>query len=68
MATSGNMDNQRQALTVATVALPEQVRPAANGRQTSQITERTGMPLGTVKTHLRRGLIAVRERLAERGA
>ena len=38
------------------------------GLSHSQITERTGMPLGTVKTHLRRGLIAVRERLAERGA
>jgi RNA polymerase sigma-70 factor (ECF subfamily) len=36
------------------------------GLSHSQITERTGMPLGTVKTHLRRGLIAVRERLAER--
>lgn len=38
------------------------------GLSHSQITERTGMPLGTVKTHLRRGLIAVRERLAERDA
>lgn len=37
------------------------------GLSHSQICERTGMPLGTVKTHLRRGLIAVRERLAERG-
>lgn len=36
------------------------------GLSHSQITDRTGMPLGTVKTHLRRGLIAVRERLAER--
>ena len=35
------------------------------GLSHQQIAEATGMPLGTVKTHLRRGLIRVRELLAE---
>ncbi len=32
------------------------------------IAERTGLPLGTVKSHLRRGLMKVREQLGEAGA
>lgn len=32
------------------------------------IAQRTGLPLGTVKSHLRRGLINIRERLGETGA
>lgn len=35
------------------------------GLSHQQIAEATGMPLGTVKTHLRRGLIRVRELLSE---
>ncbi|MEM7247913.1 MAG: sigma-70 family RNA polymerase sigma factor [Acidobacteriota bacterium] len=34
------------------------------GMSHSEIAEATGQPLGTVKTHLRRGLAAVRNRLA----
>lgn len=37
-----------------------------HGLSHQQIAEATGMPLGTVKTHLRRGLIRVRELLDER--
>ncbi|NEB49822.1 sigma factor-like helix-turn-helix DNA-binding protein, partial [Streptomyces sp. SID339] len=33
----------------------------------SQIAERTGLPLGTVKSHTRRGLRALREGLAPAG-
>jgi RNA polymerase sigma-70 factor (ECF subfamily) len=30
-----------------------------------QISEETGLPLGTVKSHVRRGLLAVREKLVD---
>ena len=34
-----------------------------HGYSHGEIAERTGMPIGTVKTHIRRGLILLRERL-----
>lgn len=44
-------DDQRQVLALGIVY----------GLTHSEIAERTGLPLGTVKTHLRRGLIRVRD-------
>lgn len=38
-----------------------------HGYSHSEIAERTNMPIGTVKTHIRRGLILLRERLSEQG-
>ncbi len=38
-----------------------------NGLSHQQISDATGMPLGTVKTHIRRGVIRIREKLAAEG-
>jgi len=38
-----------------------------HGCSHEQIATATGMPLGTVKTHARRGLIKIRQILAEQG-
>jgi RNA polymerase sigma-70 factor (ECF subfamily) len=38
-----------------------------SGLTHQEIAARTGMPLGTVKTHLRRGLLHIRERLGVGG-
>lgn len=38
----------------------------SDGASHAEIAELTGLPLGTVKTHIRRGLLYVRERLATR--
>lgn len=38
-----------------------------HGQSHERIAEATGLPLGTVKTHARRGLIRVREALAKAG-
>lgn len=43
---------------------PELIRQSLmEGLTHSEIAEKTGLPLGTVKTHIRRGLIKVREAL-----
>lgn len=41
---------------------------AYHGFSHGQIADRTGLPLGTVKTYVRRGLMRVREKLASTGA
>jgi RNA polymerase sigma-70 factor (ECF subfamily) len=48
---------QRQVLLLATI----------HGLSHEEIAKRTGLPLGTVKTHARRGLLRVREVLATEG-
>jgi RNA polymerase sigma factor (sigma-70 family) len=49
--------DQRQAIQLAVY----------DGLTHAQIAERTGLALGTVKSHLRRGLLTLREKLAGRG-
>lgn len=57
-----------RALAVMRELKPEQRRVIRlsiyQGWSHSAIAESLGMPLGTVKTHLRRGLLAIRERLS----
>ncbi len=53
--------------------LPEEQRAVllasiADGLSHREVSERFGLPLGTVKTHIRRGLLFVRERLPRFGS
>ena len=43
----------------------EMIELSVRGFSHEQIAKQTGMPLGTVKTHVRRGLIALREAMSE---
>lgn len=57
----------------ALIALPEDQRRVLTlaiqgGLTHEQIASETGLPLGTVKTHARRGLIRLREAMAAEGA
>ncbi len=56
-ALAGMRPEQRQVLELAVVG----------GHSHSQIASHTGLALGTVKTHVRRGLIRIRERLEAGG-
>ncbi len=62
-------DEARRASAVLAQLRPEQKQvlelSLVHGRTYEQIAESTGMPVGTVKTHARRGLIRVREIMAE---
>ncbi len=59
------IDEARRAAEVLAQLRPEQKQvlelSLLHGRTYEQIAESTGMPVGTVKTHARRGLIRVRE-------
>ncbi len=62
----------REFLWRALDSLPEETREMfllhfEQGLSHSEISEKTGQPLGTVKTRMRRGLIEARRLLAERG-
>jgi RNA polymerase sigma factor (sigma-70 family) len=69
------IDDQAEDVGAATRALadlsPEQQKAIRmsliNGLSHQQISDATGMPLGTVKTHIRRGVIRIREKLAAEG-
>lgn len=75
---AGNDDGQIEANVDATFAVRalEQIKPEQrkvvlmsvyHGMTHSEIVEQTGLPLGTVKSHIRRGLSEVRRILGERG-
>lgn len=65
-------DEVELARALLTELRPEQRRvlrlSLMDGLSHTEIAERTGLPLGTVKTHARRGLAAARELLAQRRA
>ena len=70
----GDVDLQDEARVAASVL--EELRPEqrsvlrmaiVEGRTHTEIANGLGMPVGTVKTHVRRGLLRVRELLAARG-
>ncbi len=60
----------RMVLTQALTILPDERREIVkmafyDGLTHAEISERTGMPLGTIKSHVRRGLLALRDYLDE---
>lgn len=67
--TSETQDEAARALHALNQLRPEQREvlhlSIIHGRKYEQIAETTGMPLGTVKTHARRGLIRLRKLLEE---
>ena len=61
---------QREIIARALAALPEEQRRTLNlayfeGLTQSEIAQKLGTPLGTVKTHMRSGMIKLRELLGE---
>ena len=63
-------DACRAAAVLETLPEPQQrsIRLAVvHGLSHQQVAEATGLPLGTVKTHIRRGLCRIREALASEG-
>ncbi len=56
--------NVNQAMSGLTADQQKVIRMSVvQGYSHSEVAERTGIPIGTVKTHIRRGLMQVRERL-----
>lgn len=67
-ATSSTMVCDQEAVKSSVASLPEETRQLFGmffdeGFTHPEIAEKTGLPLGTIKTRLRRGLITLRERL-----
>ncbi len=67
-ATTENQELAGRAMELLSTLRPEQQQvlrlAIVQGLSHDQIAKMTGMPLGTVKTHARRGLIALREAMA----
>jgi len=67
-----NAEEAKRALSALDQLKPEQQEvlrlAVVQGLSHTQVAEATGMPLGTVKTHVRRGLMRIREALERQGA
>jgi RNA polymerase sigma factor (sigma-70 family) len=65
-AGGGGAEESQRVLSLMGTLRPEQqtcLRLSIDGKSHEQIARITGLPLGTVKTHVRRGLIALRDAL-----
>jgi RNA polymerase sigma factor (sigma-70 family) len=68
-ANAWEIEDQLAPVRAVLKELPEEQRrvlllAVSEGQTHSEIAELTGLPLGTIKTYIRRGLLFVRERLA----
>jgi len=71
-ATASSVDCDPEAVKSSVASLPDDTRQLfqmffEEGFTHPEIAEKTGLPLGTVKTRLRRGLLTLRERLSRTG-
>lgn len=72
-ASIGDLELDAERASRELAALPEQHRrvillSVVEGFSHSEIARQVGLPIGTVKTYVRRGLLRIRERLAQPGA
>lgn len=71
--TATALSEQRRRVRLALAALPVDQRRLIelaffSGKSHAELAEETGVPLGTVKTRIRLGMMKLRERLVEEGA